>query len=35
MLIAFRRNRIAAITADQTTPQLNDHEALTRSSTAA
>jgi transposase len=35
MLIAFRRNRITAITAGQTTPQLNDHNVLTRPSTAA
>ena len=35
MLIAFRRTRITAITAGQTTPHLNDHTAPARRSTAA
>lgn len=35
MLIAFRRTRITAITADQTTHGLNDHDGPSRRSTAA
>jgi hypothetical protein len=35
MLIAFRRNRIAAITAGQTTPHLNDQSVPTSAATAA
>jgi hypothetical protein len=35
MLTAYRWTRITAITAGQTTPQLNDHNALTSRSTAA
>jgi SRSO17 transposase len=35
MLIAFRRTRITAITAGQTTPQLNDHDAHTGRPSAA
>ena len=35
MLIAFRRSRITATTASQATPELNDHPALAKRTTAA